>query len=548
MASMGKVKQAVKELVSRGKINYVRASQGKKPLTTSPNYVFLGPPGTGKTTAATLFGQILADLRYVESRKVVLRKPTDFLSKSIGGPEKKTKEILNETEGKVLIIDEAHSFYHGTEYGTDDSDSYRKGIIDTIVANVDKEPGGNRCIILMGYPDRMKEFYRNTNPGFQRRFPLEDAFVFENYDDGVLSQIMDIMLAHDQATATNGAKAVGMGLLRRQRDLPSFGNGGAVRNLLSSAYIRYNKRIEAEEGQGSDKLTPPSSNDDRAQIMLQPQDFDPQYDRGLRNSQDLRSLFHNLVGFETIIGTFEGYQTMTGNMNTPGLNPREEVPFSFIFKGPPDSGKTTTARALGKMYYSMGFLCTTEIMDCSVTDLIGTALYRRGIPLGILRDAFTREAVGELVDCMTKERYMNKLVIVLAGYERSMDQLLSTNEGLRSRFTEIVFPRLRPKDCLRLLQAKLLDKKINILRPRAVHVQQRVLVLFKKLGETASWAGARDVGAIAKEITLQLFMNPLPAGQPMEITLEEIARILKRFYRDRRSKKEEEEGGDSSES
>lgn len=375
---MGKVKQAVKELVSRGKINYVRASQGKKPLTTSPNYVFLGPPGTGKTTAATLFGQILADLRYVESRKVVLRKPTDFLSKSIGGPEKKTKEILNETEGKVLIIDEAHSFYHGTEYGTDDSDSYRKGIIDTIVANVDKEPGGNRCIILMGYPDRMKEFYRNTNPGFQRRFPLEDAFVFENYDDGVLSQIMDIMLAHDQATATNGAKAVGMGLLRRQRDLPSFGNGGAVRNLLSSAYIRYNKRIEAEEGQGSDKLTPPSSNDDRAQIMLQPQDFDPQYDRGLRNSQDLRSLFHNLVGFETIIGTFEGYQTMTGNMNTPGLNPREEVPFSFIFKGPPDSGKTTTARALGKMYYSMGFLCTTEIMDCSVTDLIGTYVGQTG--------------------------------------------------------------------------------------------------------------------------------------------------------------------------
>ncbi|RAQ51520.1 stage V sporulation protein k [Aspergillus flavus] len=568
MAGMEKVKQAVKELVSRGQINYVRATQGMKPLTTSPNYVFLGPPGTGKTTAATLFGHILADLGYVESREVVLKKPTDFLGRYVGDSEKQTKEILDKTEGKVLIIDEAHSFYHGTEYGIDGSDIYRKGIIDTIVANVDNEPGGNRCIILMGYPDRMKEFYRNTNPGFQRRFPLEDAFVFENYDDGVLSQIMDIMLAHDQTTATNAAKAVGMELLRRQRDLPSFGNGGAVRNLLSSAYIRYNKRIEAEEGQGSDKPTPPSNNDDRAQIMLQPQDFDPQYDRGLLNSQDLRSLFRNLVGFETIIGTFEGYQTMTANMNRCGLNPREEVPFSFIFKGPPGSGKTTTARVLGKMYYSMGFLSTTEVMDCSVTDLIGTYVGQTGpkvknlleqalgkvlfideaYRLGILRDAFTREAVGELVDCMTKERYMNKLVIVLAGYERSMDQLLSTNEGLRSRFTEIVFPRLRPKDCLRLLQAKLLDKKINILRPRAVHVQQRVLVLFKKLGETASWANARDVGAIAKEITLQLFMNPLPAGQPMEITLEEIARILKRFYRDRRSKKEEEEAGDSSES
>ncbi|KAE8324387.1 P-loop containing nucleoside triphosphate hydrolase protein [Aspergillus sergii] len=564
MVGMQRVKEAVKELVSRRKINYDRVTQGRKPLKTNQNYVFLGPPGTGKSTAATLFGHILADLGYVEGKEVVLKKPADFLSTNLAT----FKRDLKDTEGKVLVIDEAHSFYQGTGYGTDASYNHPKMIIDTIVSYVDNEPGGNRCIILIGYPDRMKEFYRNTNPGFQRRFPLEDAFVFENYDDDALSRILDSMLADDQTVATNDAKAVGMELLRRQRELPNFGNGGAVRNLLSSAYIRYSKRITAEKGWESDRPTSASGNDDQVQILLQAQDFDLEYDRGLRKTQDFRSLFHNIVGFETILGTFEGYQTMTVNMKTHGLDPREEVPFSFIFKGPPGSGKTTTARVLGEMYYSMGLLSTTEVIDCSVTDMIGEYagqtgpkvrnLLERALGKTLFIDeayrlggsqiySYPREALGELVDCMTKKRYMHKLVIVLAGYERSMDQLISTNEGLRSRFTELVFPKLRPKDCLRLLRAKLLENKINILSSTAVHVQ-KVMTLFKKLGKTEAWANARDVEAIAKEITRQLFMKPLPSGQPMEITLGEIARILKKFYRDRRSKKEKEEAGDSSES
>ncbi|KAE8310464.1 hypothetical protein BDV41DRAFT_544924 [Aspergillus transmontanensis] len=143
-----------------------------------------------------------------------------------------------------------------------------------------------------------------------------------------------------------------------------------------------------------------------------------------------------------------------------------------------------TARALGKMYYSMGLLPTMEVMDCSATDMIGKYAGQTGpkalgkvlfineaYRLGFNTYDYPREAVGELVSCMTKERYMHKLVIVLAGYERSMDQLKRTNEGLRNRFTEMVFAKLRPKDCLRLLQAKLLEKKINILRPKTVHVQ-----------------------------------------------------------------------------
>ncbi|KAL7628772.1 hypothetical protein AAE478_000287 [Parahypoxylon ruwenzoriense] len=562
MAGMEKVKEAVKELVSRRNINYAREREGKEPLKTSFNHVFLGPPGTGKTTVAALFGQIIADLGYIESSEVVIKKPTDFLGPYVGHSEEQTKEILKETEGKILIIDEAHMFYHGSEYGTDKSDVFRKGIVDTIVAHVDNEPGNNRCIILMGYPDRMKEFYRKTNPGFQRRFPLDDAFVFDNYDDEALGQILDIMLTRDDIAATDDAKAVAMEVFRRERDRPNFGNGGAVRNLLSRAQVTYSKRMQslAKKNQDLGNDTPPSK-DEGGQILLEPQDFDPEYDRGLRVNKDCSSLFNDLVGFQDIIAAFEGYQTMAANMRRHGLDPREEIPFSFVFKGPAGTGKTTTARSLGQIYHAMGFLSTTEVMDCSVTDLIGLGqgltgpkvqnlleralgkvlfideAYRLGQRdlAGAFISHFAQEAVGELVDCMTKERYAHKLVIVLAGYEEDMNQLMSTNEGLRGRFTEMVFPNTKPKDCLRLLQRKLDEKKIKILCP-SKDVQGKVVNLFEMLSKTEAWANARDVEALSKRIIRWVFMKELHVGEPLVITLEEITAILKQLLRERRPK------------
>ncbi|KAI1460231.1 P-loop containing nucleoside triphosphate hydrolase protein [Annulohypoxylon moriforme] len=553
MAGMEKIKDAVKGLVSRRNINYSRERVGEEALKTAHNYVFLGPPGTGKTTVASLFGQVIAELGFIDSSTVVMKKPSDFLGQYVGHSEDKTRQILKETEGKTLIIDEAHMLYHASEYGTDKSDIFRKGIVDTIVANVDNEPGNNRCIILAGYPDRMKEFYRNTNPGFQRRFPLEDAFVFENYDTKTLGEILDIMLAQDGLSVTEEAKSVATEILERQRELPNFGNGGAVRNMISRALATYNKRISSIARELEDR------EDEQNKIILEPHDFDPEYDRGSRSERDYRSLFKDLVGFEDIISVFEGYQTMTVNMLQYGLDPREEVPFSFIFKGPPGTGKTTTARALGQIYYSMGFLSTTEVVDCSVTDLIGTHVGQTGPKVqnllekalgkvlfvdeayriaqtdhkGGSSNQYAREAVGELVDCMTKERFARKLVIVLAGYGGDMDKFVDTNEGLRGRFTEMVFPNMRSEDCLLLLQKKLSNKKIRISSSMELGMRDRVINLFGSLSRTKAWANARDVETISKSIVRRVFMKKMPAGEHVGLPLEEVAVVLRQLLRER---------------
>lgn len=93
------------------------------------------------------------------------------------------------------------------------------------------------------------------------------------------------------------------------------------------------------------------------------------------------------------------------------------------------TGKTTTARRMGKVYYDMGFLADATVVDCSATDLIGQYVGHTGPKvqkkfdeaLGrilfideayrLAEGHFAKEAMDEIVDCLTKERYHNKLVV-----------------------------------------------------------------------------------------------------------------------------------------
>lgn len=137
---------------------------------------------------------------------------------------------------------------------------------------------------------------------------------------------------------------------------------------------------------------------------------------------------------------------------------------------------------------------------------------------------------------MTKERYARKLVIVLAGYEKDMNDLMDTNEGLRGRFTELTFPNMKSKDCLRLLQRKLVDKKIQILRPRNVATTRKAIRIFDRLSETEAWANARDVETLTKRIITKVFAREVSSeDHRLDISLEVVIATLKEFLQERTS-------------
>lgn len=109
MIGIAEVKQSVKSMIDLIETNYRRELQEKPPIDLSLNRVFLGNPGTGKTTVAKLYGEILKDMGFLSNGEVVVKSPADFLGGYLGQSENKTKAILAQSRGKVLIIDEAYT-------------------------------------------------------------------------------------------------------------------------------------------------------------------------------------------------------------------------------------------------------------------------------------------------------------------------------------------------------------------------------------------------------------------------------------------------------
>ena len=201
------------------------------------------------------------------------------------------------------------------------TDSFKTAVIDTIVAEVQSTIGEDRCVLLLGYKDLMENMFRNVNPGLARRFPLESAFVFEDFEDVDLCRILDLKLHDIGFNATDQAKRVAMDVLQRARNRPNFGNAGEVDIVLGRAKGLHQKHLSAGKVGGRD--------------TLEAIDFDPAFDRGERAATNLPALFKDVVGCEDVVKQLQGYQNTAANLKARGKDPRELIPFSFLFKGPP---------------------------------------------------------------------------------------------------------------------------------------------------------------------------------------------------------------------
>ncbi|KAE8395597.1 P-loop containing nucleoside triphosphate hydrolase protein [Aspergillus alliaceus] len=207
--------------------------------------------------------------------------------------------------------------------------------------------------------------------------------------------------------------------------------------------------------------------------------------------------------------------TNNPGMRLRGNDPRPFILFTFVFKGAPGTGKTATARIIGQMFYEMRFLCTSEVVECTSTDMVGEYLGNTGPKVTVLLEralgkvlfideayrwaqmsrgksgGFGQGAVGELVDCIMKPRYRQKIVIILAGYTEDMDTLIHVNPGLRSRIpTNINFPSMSPKK----LTLYGNSEKLEI-----------VFQLFSRHRRTRSWANGRDVETLARDAIGHVF-------------------------------------------
>lgn len=195
---------------------------------------------------------------------------------------------------------------------------------------------------------------------------------------------------------------------------------------------------------------------------------------------------------------------------------------------------------MGKIYYDMGFLATAEVLETSATDMVGEytghtgpktqKLLEKALGKVLFIDEayrlaeghFAREAMDEIVDCITKPAFTQRLIIILAGYDTDINRLMSINPGLTSRFPEtMTFRGLNPNECLDLFTILLKKKKhldIVTLEAASTAFQRELLRRFEVLTSLANWANARDVGTLAKSVFGQLLRTADPTSpDPMRL-------------------------------
>ncbi len=191
-------------------------------------------------------------------------------------------------------------------------------------------------------------------------------------------------------------------------------------------------------------------------------------------------------------------------------------------------------------------------MECSATDLIGQYVgqtgpktikqLERGLGKVLFIDEayrlgeglFAQEAINELVDTITKPKFAGKLVIILAGYDNDINNLLQVNEGLSSRFAdEIIFPALSSEHCLQLLEEKLKQNRISIPALHNPVTYQNLLRPMAELSSLRSWGNARDVQTLAKNMVRTVFKSIKNSKVPLVLSDEKAVACIQTMLSER---------------
>ena len=203
-------------------VQALRAEAGLKVPTITRHLVFVGNPGTGKTTVARLVAGIYKAVGLLSKGQLVEVDRSELVAGYLGQTATKTADVVASALGGVLFIDEAYSL-SGDQYGEES--------INTLV----KEMEDNRddlVVIVAGYPAPMATFIAE-NPGLASRFRTEIQFA--NYTDDELIKIFKQMVEKsDYDLGEEALEAFEFDLSRQIRD-ETFGNGRYCRNLLEAA-------------------------------------------------------------------------------------------------------------------------------------------------------------------------------------------------------------------------------------------------------------------------------------------------------------------------
>ncbi|MDO4492093.1 MAG: AAA family ATPase [Lachnospiraceae bacterium] len=245
LIGLNSVKTEVTSLINLLKIKKIREERGMKTADVSKHLVFLGNPGTGKTTVARLLSKIYKQLGALENGQLVEVDRAGLVAGYVGQTALKTKEKIDEAMGGILFIDEAYTLAKG---GND----FGQEAIDTILKSME-DHRDSFVVIVAGYPEPMERFLE-SNPGLKSRF--NKVILFEDYSEEELFLIFECSCRKCGMHLTEEAKIALKeyidSLCMRKPD--NFANGREMRNLFEAAYVKQANRLAMLSELSDDEL------------------------------------------------------------------------------------------------------------------------------------------------------------------------------------------------------------------------------------------------------------------------------------------------------
>ena len=247
LCGLEQVKQDVKSLINLVKVRRLREEAGLPVPPMSLHLVFLGNPGTGKTTVARLLARLYHAIGVLPKGQLVEVDRSGLVAGFVGQTALKTQEVIQKAIGGVLFIDEAYALVN-----QDNGNDFGREAVEVLLKNME-DHRKDLVVIVAGYSQLMEKFI-HSNPGLESRF--NKYFYFEDYDGAQLFTILQSMCVKNGYVLTPEGEALArreLMALYEDRD-ENFGNARDVRNLFEQAVARQSDRVARLEAPTREQL------------------------------------------------------------------------------------------------------------------------------------------------------------------------------------------------------------------------------------------------------------------------------------------------------
>ena len=483
----------------------VNKTDGKNLPDMNLHMMFLGNPGTGKTTIARKVTKMLYDLDCIRINKLVEVSRQDLIGEYSGETAPKVEKVIESAMGGVLFVDEAYSLK------LSNNDQLGSEAIATLIKCMEDNKD-ELVVIFAGYTKEMQEFI-HANFGIKSRIGY--TIEFADYSEDELYEILKLKVNKIGFEIDKKIIPNIMEILKFGKNKRDFGNGRFVDNLLTSMLKKHSMNYKKENIFIIGEQDIPSIDELMGETS------------GERNPEKIEELFDDIFGMDKIkeqviqLGKYIKFQEELSKITAKRL---PDMRLHMLFTGDAGTGKTTMARKITQMLYNLGIIRINKLIEVDRKDLVAeyigqtapkTQRVIEGALGGVLfideayslspKDSLNdlgKEAIATLIKAMEDNR--DDLVVIFAGYTKEMKDFVNSNSGIASRIGyTFEFENYKDEELYKIFEIKCKEYDLII----KLDVKEKIMEVFKYFSSVENFGNGRFVDKILQEILVKHSMN-----------------------------------------